>query len=87
VRCPLNSPFDQSPREEYAKYAAQIRDEYEPYYSKEDYRTGRTVVLEHLKGRDGIYLTEYWRAQRQDAALANMEWELEQLLQKASNSA
>ena len=66
---------DQSTRDEYATYAAQIRDEYAEY-SKEDYTTGRTKVLEHLKDGHAIYFTEYWRNQRQHAARANMEWEL-----------
>jgi predicted metal-dependent HD superfamily phosphohydrolase len=64
----------QCTREEYAEYAAQIREEY-AHYSKEDYVTGRTRVLERLKAGD-IYFTEYWRSARRGAALANMEWEL-----------
>lgn len=61
-------------------YAGQIREEY-AHYSKEDYKTGRAGVLERLRERNdgGVYFTEYWRSQRRDAALANMEWEQTQL--------
>lgn len=45
-------------------------------------------MLRRLRERNngGIYFTDYVRSRRRDAALANMEWEEEQLAQSLGAS-
>jgi predicted metal-dependent HD superfamily phosphohydrolase len=64
--------------EEYDRYAAAIRKEYE-WVPVEDYRRGRKGVLENFLQRKWLYFTEAMREQREVRARENLQREIEAL--------
>ena len=69
-----------APRDEYMRYARQIRDEWVPaVVSDAQYRIGRAAFLRGMLGAPHVYLTELGQRRSDEAARANMTWELETL--------
>ncbi len=62
----------------YARYAADIRKEYE-WVPEEQYRAGRRAVLEGFQKRERIYRTAIMYEEGEAAARTNIEGELRQL--------
>lgn len=68
------------PRDEYMRYAQQIRDEWVPaVVSEAEYRIGRIAFLGRMLAAPHVYLSPSRQEQWDDAARANMTWELETL--------
>jgi predicted metal-dependent HD superfamily phosphohydrolase len=61
--------------DEYARYAAAIRQEY-GWLADADYRAGRTKVLQSLLDRESIYNTPKFQMEREFRARANIVQEL-----------
>ena len=69
-----------SPRDEYMRYARQIRDEWVPaVVSDAEYRIGRVAFLRRMLAAPHVYLTPSRQGRWDDAARANMTWELDAL--------
>jgi predicted metal-dependent HD superfamily phosphohydrolase len=66
------------PAAEYAAYARGIRREY-AWVAEEDYRAGRSKVLEAFLSRPAIYATPLFRAERETTARANLRQEIAEL--------
>lgn len=62
----------------YARYAADIRKEYE-WVPAEQYRAGRRAVLEGFLKRERIYRTAVMFEEGEAAARRNLGWEIQQL--------
>jgi predicted metal-dependent HD superfamily phosphohydrolase len=67
-----------SPRETYADYARAIRAEYS-VFPDDRYRPGRRRVLQAFLARKRIYLTPHLHDQWEEAARANLAWEIDTL--------
>lgn len=69
-----------APRDEYMRYARQIRHEWVPSVASDaEYRSGRTAFLRRMLAAPHVYLTADAQRQWDDAARANMTWELDTL--------
>ena len=68
-----------SPREDYARYARQVRAEF-TRIPKPLYNRGRSRVLAGFLDRERLYLSETYHARLDAPARANMRWELETAL-------
>jgi predicted metal-dependent HD superfamily phosphohydrolase len=66
--------------DDYARYCAQVREEYR-VYPDEEFRPGRTAVLRTLLDRRAIYRTKVGRDLFEDAARRNLKAEIERLAQ------
>lgn len=64
--------------EDYARYCAQVREEYR-IYPDEQFRPGRTAVLRTMLDRPAIYRTKTARDRFEDAARRNIAAEIERL--------
>lgn len=64
-----------APWSEYQQYAQAVRYEY-MHVAKEDYRTGRIVVLEKLLAHSTLYLTEYYYGRLEELARDNIKREI-----------
>lgn len=64
-----------APATRYAEYVTQVRAEY-AHVSDEDFRTGRSAVLQHLAEKPHLFHTAYARERWETAARANLEREL-----------
>lgn len=64
-----------APWSEYQQYAQAVRYEY-MHVAKEDYRTGRIVVLEKLLAHSTLYLTEYYYGRLEELARDNIKREV-----------
>lgn len=62
----------------YARYAADVRKEYD-WVSEADYRAGRRKVLDSFLSRERIYRTEVMFVEGEEAARRNMQAETERL--------
>ncbi|MGH8967323.1 MAG: HD domain-containing protein, partial [Actinomycetes bacterium] len=67
-----------APAERYAEYAATVREEYE-HLSDEEFRVGRTQVLERLMEKESLFSTPFARISWESAARANISAEMETL--------
>ncbi|MCJ1306501.1 hypothetical protein MMC25_000144 [Agyrium rufum] len=65
-------------REEYGKYATQIRSEYN-YYKDDEYRRGRAKVLRGFLERDSLYFSQKFRDKNEGAARRNLRMEVSEL--------
>jgi predicted metal-dependent HD superfamily phosphohydrolase len=66
-----------APRDGYMRYAGQIRDEWvPPVVTAAEFRVGRIAFLRRMLGTPNVYLTADARQRWDDAARANMTWEL-----------
>lgn len=65
-------------RDAYARYAREIRREYN-FISADVYQAGRRGVLQNFCRRDFIYLTDPMRERFEDRARRNIVWEMERL--------
>ena len=65
-------------RKTYARYAANVRKEYD-VFPDETYNPGRRNVLEHFLFMDRIYKTDAFYDELEAAARENLAWEKEQL--------
>ncbi len=63
----------------YDQYAQQIRQEYH-MFPDQAYRLGRRQVIERLLGRERLYLTEAFFAEREEQARENLRREKDQLM-------
>lgn len=63
----------------YEVYAERIREEYS-WVPEETYRQKRAQVLQDFLDRDRIYLTDFWRDQREEQARINLSHELKGLI-------
>ncbi len=71
-----------SPREEYARYAKAIHDEYVPAAATDArFRIGRAEFLEAMLGMPHVFLTAEGRRRWDAAARANLAWEVGALTQ------
>ena len=69
-----------APREEYMRYARQIREEWVPAVASDvQFRIGRVAFLRRMLAASHVYLTAYGQRRWDDAARANMTWELDAL--------
>jgi predicted metal-dependent HD superfamily phosphohydrolase len=66
------------PQERYLQYVADVRAEYS-FVSDEQWKIGRTRVLNHFLAAPSIYRTAGIRESREDVALANLKAELRAL--------
>lgn len=77
VLCDADLAILATPADVYARYARQVRAEYD-WVPEEDFRAGRTAILRTLLARDALYRTPV--AQRWEAAArSNVEAELAEL--------
>lgn len=67
-----------SGREQYARYAAQVRKEYRRFPDLL-YNPGRRKVLQHFLSSPTIYKTEWFRDRYERSAKENLEWEISNL--------
>jgi predicted metal-dependent HD superfamily phosphohydrolase len=67
-----------APADEYMQYTGQIRKEYR-YYPDLVYKPGRKKVLRHFLEMERIFKTDYFFAQYEKQARANIETELQRL--------
>lgn len=69
-----------APRDEYMRYARQIRDEWVPSIASDaQFRVGRVAFLRRMLAAPHVYLTANGQRRWEDAARANMTWELDAL--------
>src|SRR5690242_4727036 len=69
-----------APRDEYMRYARQIRDEWVPVVASDaEFRIGRAAFLRRMLAAGHVYLTADGQRRWDDGARANMSWELETL--------
>lgn len=68
--------------DDYARYCAQVREEYR-IYPDEQFRPGRTAVLRTLLDRPAIYRTRTGRDRFEDAARRNIKAEIDRLAEAA----
>ena len=69
-----------APREEYARYATAIHDEYVPVAATEaQFRIGRTEFLRRMLAMPHIFLTAEGRRRWDEMARANLAWEVAEL--------
>ena len=69
-----------APRDEYMRYARQIHDEWVPSVASDaEYRTGRIAFLHRMLAAPHVYLTADAQKRWDDAARANMTWEVDTL--------
>jgi predicted metal-dependent HD superfamily phosphohydrolase len=69
-----------APRDEYMRYARQIREEWVPAAASEaEFRIGRVAFLRRMLAAPHVYLTANGQRRWDDAARANMTWELDAL--------
>jgi len=69
-----------APREEYMRYARQIRDEWVPAaVSEAEFRIGRVAFLRRMLAAPHVFLTTNGQRRWDEAARANMTWELDAL--------
>ena len=67
-----------APRDEYIRYVRQIHDEWVPAAaSEEQFRLGRAAFLRRMLAGPHIFLTKARQRRCDDAARANIVWELE----------
>jgi len=72
-----------APRDEYMLYARQIHDEWVPtVVSDAEFRVGRGAFLHRMLAAPHVYLTADGQRRWDDAARANMSWELDALRQQ-----
>jgi len=70
-------------RDEYMRYARQIRDEWVPgVVSEAEYRIGRVAFLGRMLAAPHVYLTRNGQRRWDDTARANMTWELDALRER-----
>ncbi|MBL7950777.1 MAG: hypothetical protein JNM62_03555 [Flavobacteriales bacterium] len=67
-----------SGREQYARYASQVRKEYRRFPDLL-YKPGRRKVLQHFLSQPAIFKTEWFRGRYERSAKENLEWELSHL--------
>ncbi|GGU47038.1 hypothetical protein [Nocardioides albus] len=67
-----------APAERYAEYVATVREEYQ-HLSDEEFRVGRSQVLERLLEKKSLFSTPFARISWEDAARANLAAEMETL--------
>lgn len=67
-----------APRERYAEYAGQIREEY-GWVPEPQFRSGRRAILERFLARPRLYFTEEMGRRFEETARANLAWEVERL--------
>jgi predicted metal-dependent HD superfamily phosphohydrolase len=69
-----------APREEYVRYARQIRDEWVPAVASDaEFRIGRVAFLSRMLAAPHVYLTTNGQRRWDEAARENMTWELNAL--------
>ena len=69
-----------APRDEYMQYARQIRDEWVPAVATDaEFRMGRVAFLRRMLATPHVYLTDNGQRRWDEAARANMTWELDTL--------
>lgn len=69
-----------APRDEYMRYAGQIRDEWVPAAASDtEFRLGRVAFLRRMLAAPHVYLTANGQQRWDQAARANMTWELGRL--------
>jgi predicted metal-dependent HD superfamily phosphohydrolase len=70
-----------APRDEYMRYARQIHDEWVPAVASDaEFRLGRVAFLRRVLAAPHVYLSENGQRRWDEAARANMVFELETLL-------
>ena len=68
-----------SPRERYLSYMKGIEKEYLPFYSPEEYCSGRLKFLGTLRNQDRLFLTDYFEDNFRQAAIENIDFEISSL--------
>ena len=78
VLCDADLSILASPREQYAKYARWIREEYE-LIPDDDFRSGRAAILRRFLERPTVFHTDIGRSRWESAARSNIRNEIENL--------
>ncbi|SOC25981.1 HD domain-containing protein [Thalassospira xiamenensis] len=68
-----------SPRDEYQRYANNIRQEYLTVFSEEEFNRGRQAFLEGMLDRESIFLSRHFRNRIESIAQRNIRNELSHL--------